>query len=55
LPTRVVYNYKEELREYFSLLSLLTSKLLRGTLKSRSDPYCPIGVPFRLILTVRSS
>ena len=26
-----------------------------GTLKSRSDLYCSIGVPFRLILSIRSS
>jgi len=27
LLTRAVYNYKKELREYFSLLGLLTGKL----------------------------
>ena len=31
------------------------NKIEVGTPKSRSDPYSPMGVPFRLILTVRSS
>ena len=49
---------KLNMRSLYDIRSVSNAKyifFIRGTPKSRSNLYCLIGVPFRLILTVRLS
>ena len=62
LPIIPIIVYTDSYSLYKYLVKFSTTKekrliinIIEGTPKSRSDPYCPMGVPFRLILSVRSS